>query len=543
MIDMNNFQNSKYLDIIKIIGESLHPINYSELKEKIGLADSTLSRDINWLQNLDIENSLKSNEVDAFYLRKNAYIESTGINKSKNNRYKLTKAGNDIFNSLFLQKEEVSHVDLVIQEYKIYEKLWDYVNSNRDMFYNKFDNKLQPWTIQTFEFFEDLTESDIREVLNSIPGPINLRLYNLFEIITTIIFIHPLWKTYATINNLDIPVFTELHFNIINHIPLFKRKLKLFGLFPEIFCIIKEDKLIKEIYFLVERDLKIYYWKGIQYYTHEEIIIRDIVKNVLNELFEVCSEYSNFINQFHIEISIYIKNIIKNLCSNEIRRKKLPLNLLSPEIKNKFEFYLRRKIFLSEIDTFPSQLLKLGATKEIVYEQIEIFKEKSDLEPENYKIKLKLLELLVYNYSNEFRTDFEFYNKVKVDLIDFIEDLIQELIASEPEYKENALILGYIFYNQKYLIKEKALKINEQLLQFYPNEVVLLENLITLYYQQKIWKIEKIKDLTNRALDLVKQNSFLHFSDIVIKLIQDKDSVIQNFEDSFSKKEGYFRKN
>ncbi len=532
---MINFKKSKYLDIIRLIGENYNPIYYSELKEKTGLADSTLSRDLNWLKNIEIENGLKGNEVDAFYLKKNAYIESTGINKSKKNSYKLTTAGEDLFNSLFLEKEEVSLVDLVIQEFKIYEKLWNYVDNNRDLFYNQFHNKFQPWTVQIFEFFEDVNESNITKMLDSFPGDLNQRFYNLFDAITTTVFTHPLWKTNAKSDNLEIPVFNEMHFDLLNESPTFKQKFQLFGFYPEIFCIIKEDKIIKTINSLIERYLKIFYWKGIKYHTHEEIIRKDIVKNVLNDLHVVCPEYSDFINQLHTEITIYIKNIIENLSSNKIQKKKLPFNLLSPQIKEKFEFYLRRKLVLSDPDKVPTQLLKLGATKEIIYEQIEIFKGKSDLEPNNYNLKLKLLELLVDNYSNEFRTDYKFYERFRIGLINYIEELIEELTTSDPEYQESALILGYIFYNQKYQVREKALKISELLLNYYPDKVVLLENLIELNYHQKVWNIKKIKELTSRALELTKNNPFFQFSDFIFKSIQDEENINKNLEGLISK--------
>ena len=523
---MDNFQKSKYLDIIRIIGENVKPINYSELKVNIGLADSTLSRDLNWLQNIDIENGLKSNEVNAFYLRKNAYIESTGINKSKNNTFKLTKAGNDLFNSLFLENEEVSLVDIVIQDYKIYEKLWDYVDNNRGIFYNQIDNKLQPWTLQIFEYFEDLREIDINKVLNSFPRALNLTLYNFFKIITAIIFTHPLWETYAKENFIDLPAFNEKHFNILNEIPQIKQKFIVFGLYPKIFCIFNGDKLIKEINSIIEIDLKIYYWKGIKYPIHEEIIRKETIKNVINELYEVCPEYLDFINQFHIEISLYIKNIIADLCSNEIQKKKLPLNLLSPQIKDKFEYYLRRRIFLSEIDAIPSQLLKLGASKEIIYEQVGFLKNKSDLEPENYKLKLKLLELLIYNYSNEFRSDYDFYSKFQINLISFIENLIEELAQLDIKDQESVLILGYIFYNQKYPSGEKAIKISEKLLDFYPKNENLLENLLNLYFCEKKWNIKKIEKLLNRSGKIHPNNPFFQISKLIIKVIQDKNLIL-----------------
>lgn len=532
---MINFRKSKYLKIIKLIGENFNPINYSELKEKTGLADSTLSRDLNWLQNIEVENGLKGNEVDAFYLEKNVYIESTGINKSKNNSYKLTKAGVDLFNSLFLEQEEVSFVDLLIQEFNIYEKIWKYVDNNRDLFYNQFENDFQPWTVQIFEFFENLDESDINKVLESFTGDLNQRFYNLLEVITAIIFTHPLWKNYAKRDNLEIPIFNKEHVAFLNKIPHFKKKFQLFGFFPEIICIIKEDKIIKTTISLVERFLKIYYWKGIKYPTHEEIIRKEIIRNVLNEIYKVCSEYTDFINQFHTEITIFIKNIIEDLSSNRIQKKRLPLNLLSPQIKEKFNYYLRRKLILSDTDKIPSHLLKLGASKEIIYDQIEIFKGKSDLEPDNYDLKLKLLKLLVDNYSNEFRTDFRFYEKFRINIVSYIEDLIEDLTTSDPEYQESALFLGYIFYNQKFLIREKALRITKKLLNYYPDEVVLLENLLELYYHQEIWNIKEIKELTSRALKLAKTNPFFHFSDFIVKSLQDEGYVNKKLDGLITK--------
>ncbi|MFX0073593.1 MAG: hypothetical protein ACFFAO_21150, partial [Candidatus Hermodarchaeota archaeon] len=196
MMDMKYFQNSKFLDIIKFIGENVNPVNYSELKKKTNLVDSTLSRSLNWLQNLDLENGLKSDEIEAFYLKKSAYIESIGKNKSKNNAYILTEQGNSLFNSLFLESKQVSAIDNLIQEYKIYNKLWNFIDNNKTIFYRKFDDDLQPWTYQLFEFFEDMDESEINDILKAISGPVNLKIYNLFDFLTSLIFTHPLWITY-----------------------------------------------------------------------------------------------------------------------------------------------------------------------------------------------------------------------------------------------------------------------------------------------------------------------------------------------------------
>ena len=80
---MNYFQTSKYLNIIKIIGETLNPISFSDLKEKTNLSESTLSRGLNWLQNIQTKDSLKGDKLKAYYLKQNEYIQSTGLNKSK----------------------------------------------------------------------------------------------------------------------------------------------------------------------------------------------------------------------------------------------------------------------------------------------------------------------------------------------------------------------------------------------------------------------------------------------------------------------------
>jgi len=357
----------------------------------------------------------------------------------------------------------------------------------------------------------------------------------LFELITTLISTHPLWKNNAREESIDFPVFNESHLRLYNEIPQFKLKFQSYGSYPDFHCILKSDKLIKEIHSSIERHIRRYYWKGIKYYTHEEIIRKDIERNVFNDLYELCSEYLDFINLFHIELSIQIKNLIEEKCSSEVHMVKSPFNLLSPQIQEKYEFYLRRKIFLSESEAVPSQLLKLGASKKMIYEQLEILKQKSDHEPTNYKLKLKLLELLVYNYSNEFRTDYEFYDKFKIDLISYIEDLIEVLIISDSEYQESALILAFIFYNQKYLIGEKAINISELLLNLYPEEGVLYENLLYLYYRQTSWSLEKIKNITNNALKLDLDNSLFALSNMIIELIEDKTYSIQKVKVNISK--------
>ena len=49
---MKYFQASKYLNIIKTLGETNNPISFSELKAKANLSESTLWRGLSWLQNM-----------------------------------------------------------------------------------------------------------------------------------------------------------------------------------------------------------------------------------------------------------------------------------------------------------------------------------------------------------------------------------------------------------------------------------------------------------------------------------------------------------
>ncbi|MFX0073592.1 MAG: hypothetical protein ACFFAO_21145, partial [Candidatus Hermodarchaeota archaeon] len=146
---------------------------------------------------------------------------------------------------------------------------------------------------------------------------------------------------------IEIPEFNKSNFKIYNENPKINKKFQLFGVYPEFHCILKSDKLLKEINSLIERQLKIYSWKAIKYYNHEEIIRKNIERDVFNQLYENCSEYIDFINKYHIELSIYIKNIIEKHCSKEDQIVKVPLNLLSLQNREKYEYYLGRKLLLT----------------------------------------------------------------------------------------------------------------------------------------------------------------------------------------------------
>ena len=54
--DMNYFQASKFIDIIRIIGENVNPVKFSDIKDKNCLYYYKLSRKLIWLQNLKEEN-------------------------------------------------------------------------------------------------------------------------------------------------------------------------------------------------------------------------------------------------------------------------------------------------------------------------------------------------------------------------------------------------------------------------------------------------------------------------------------------------------
>ena len=70
---------------------------------------------------------------------------------------------------------------------------------------------------------------------------------------TTLIFTHPLWKSKAKEEGNDFPVFNESDLRLFNEIPQFKLKFQFFGYYPDIYCILKSDKPIKEMHSSIER--------------------------------------------------------------------------------------------------------------------------------------------------------------------------------------------------------------------------------------------------------------------------------------------------
>ncbi|MEJ2248934.1 MAG: hypothetical protein P8Y97_04650, partial [Candidatus Lokiarchaeota archaeon] len=468
---MNYFQNSKYLEIIKIIGDSLKPVYNYTLKSEIGLSDSSLYRKLIWLQNIENENGIKKDNVKALTLKKDTYIKSTGKAKSKKNTYQLTKKGWDIYNSLFLDKEEFSFMDDLIQDFEIYDHLWNYIESNRKLFYIPITNELAPWTFQMFEFFEETPKSEIEIILKNISGPTNLKIYNLFGFLTKFIFTHPLWKNRVKEKGLKVPEVERSQLKQFENIPHIKDKFEIFGVFPNFFCILKSDSLLKEIRITTEKQLETYYWLSIKNPIHEKIIRDEIMSFVINNLSIRCPEYSDFIEKHKIDLSIFTKRVIEEDCKEENQKTKIPLNLLHPIKRRKYESHLRKK-------------------------------------------------LCVYNYSTELSMKYEFYNKFKTDIIEFVENLINELIDQDLEFHSYILEIAFIFYSQKYRMMEKAIQFNEKLLNIYPNEEKLYENLLHFYFKQSEWNMNKIQRIMNE----VKNHGFVSpcfsFTSLILNLIE-----------------------
>lgn len=518
---VNYFQTSKYLNIIKIIGDSNTPISFSELKEKSNLPDSTLSRGLNWLQNIQTKDSFKTNKLKAYYLEQNKYIQSTGITKSKNNTYKLAKAGADLFNSLFGKEEEISFIDEIVQEYKIYEKLWDFILQNEEIFLDRInldELNLEPWTLLLFEFFEQRDDAYINQMLEHISGPKNLRLYRFFELLSSLILTHPLWK-----KRLNIASVSREEFEYLSKIPQIKEEFDVFGTYPEFFCLYKSDKLINSIDRLIKKFLKIYYWKGIYLPTPSFKLIQRISDDVLGELYKVCPRYRQFINDYHVDITVLIKNSIRETISIAKTNIRYPLDLMNDQIKEQFDSNLNRKLFQSEIEDIPSKLLNIGASKELIKEQANRLKTQLEREPYNLKIKLQLLKFLVHNYSHELRNDLDFYRIWHINLREFIEGLLEELLESDLVSRRTILNLGFIFYKNKFHDYVKALKISEELYPFYHNDENYLEILLLLYFKQKEWELDKIENLASSSFKEYPENVNFLISVMVIKIIRNKD--------------------
>ncbi|GAH32388.1 unnamed protein product, partial [marine sediment metagenome] len=220
-------------------------------------------------------------------------------------------------------------------------------------------------------------------------------------------------------------------------------------------------------------------------------------------------------------------DFIKKVVSESLGFIKCPISLLSNQDRNKFDFYLRRKILQTDIENLPSRLLKMGASKEILYEQIDRLKIQSEKYTKNMQYKLKLLEILVYNFSFELRNEMEFYQKWKIGLDEYIKNILDECLEANTDYQVDFLILGYIFY-QKYLDKAKFLEICEELYYYYPDDENFLETLIKSYYNQEILNLNKVARITDEMIDAFPNNLFFNFSKFILNLIHQQNEVSKN---------------
>ncbi|MHA1149571.1 MAG: tetratricopeptide repeat protein [Promethearchaeota archaeon] len=517
---MNNFVTSDYLKIIKILGLNIKPMSYSEIQEKIGLANSSFSRALNWLQNEDLSGKeLK----EAYFLQKNNYIEHIGKVKSKNGGFKLTEIGLDLFNSEFIRKHDIEYIEELIKDFKINRGIWDFISRNKKLFLKNYlrttNYALEPWTIQIFEFFDDLNQFQFIQIQESIPGPENMKFYNLLEILSEILIHHPIWRKMITEKGFEVSPYKQEFIEIINSNTLLKEKLFIIDRGDFKFYMLKSDTFVKSIFPLIERYLKIYYWQEHSFYLSKENLIQTITDNVINDLYQDLGEYHDFINDFKLEISYFVKEILIENYISTGRPFKMPFNLMNNDLKELINFQLRRKLLSTDSDDIPPVLLNQGASKDLIKEKIDLLIDKYFKDKKNLKVKLHLLEIIVYNYSSELRSDFWFYENYKMNLVSFIEQLIVEGISSDYKYKEQFLILAFIFFNHKYHDYKKAIEINEALLDFLPTDEYLLENLLYLHFSIQDWDLEKIQSLIDNSIKLFPKNLLFAYSKIIIGLL------------------------
>lgn len=534
MRELKNFETSDYLEIIKILGLNIKPMSYSEIKEKSGLANTSFSRALNWLQNIENE-ALSNKELkEAYFLKKNNYIEHIGKIKSKNGAFKLTEIGLDIFNSEFLRKYDIEYIEEIIKDFKINQVIWDFISRNKKLFLKNYlkasNSALEPWTIQIFEFFDELNEFQLIQIQESIPGLENMKFFNLLEILSEILIHHPLWRRIITEKGFEVTPYKPGFIETINNNILLKEKLFIIERGDNLVFLLKSDKFVKAILPLIESYLKVTYWQERSFYLSKEELIQNIIENVLNELYQDFSEYHNFISEYRLEISYLIKKIlIKDFISSRTPIK-MPLNLINNEIREIINFQLKRKLLSSNSDEIPPILLTQGASKDLIKEKIDLLVDQYLKDKINLKNNLSLLEILVYNYSIELRGDFWFYEKWKMSLEPFIQQLIADGISLRNKYTEQFLILGFIFFNQKFPDRNKAIEINEKLLKLYPTDEFLLENLIYLSFSIKEWNVDKIDLIINEALKIYPNNLLFTYSNLIIGLLNnifndDKDLV------------------
>jgi len=523
---MKNFETSDYLEIIKILGLNIKPMSYSEIKEKIGLANTSFSRALNWLQNIENE-ALSNKELkEAYLLKKNKYIEHIGKAKSKNGAFKLTEIGLDVFNSEFLRKYDIEYIEEIIKDFKINQSIWDFISRNKKLFLKNYlkasNNALEPWTIQIFEFFDELNEFQLIQIEESISGPENMKFFNLLEILSEILIHHPIWRKTITAKGFEVAPYKPGFIEIINNNILLREKLFIIERGDNVVYLLMSDKFIKAILPLIESYLKVIYWQERSFYLSKEELIQNIINNVICELNQDLSEYKNFINDFKLEISYLIKKILIEDFISTRTPIKMPFNLMNNEKRKIIDFQLKRKLLSSDSDEIPPILLTQGASKDLIKEKIDLLVDQYLKDKNNPKNNLSLLEILVYNYSIELRGDFWFYEKWKMSLEPFIQQLIADGISLRNKYTEQFLILGFIFFNQKFPDRKKAIEINEKLLQLYPTDEFLLENLIYLLFSLQQWNIDKIDLSMNEALKLYPDNLLFLISNIIIGLVNNK---------------------
>ena len=530
MRELKNFKTSDYLEIIKILGINIKPMSYSDIKEKISIPNTSFSRALKWLQNIEDEDKSRKKLKEAYFIKKNNYIEHIGKNKSKNGAFKLTEIGLDVFNSEYLRKYEIEYIEEIIKDFKINKVIWDFISRNKKLFLKNYleasNNALEPWTIQIFEFFDELNEFQLIQIQESIPGPENMKFFNLLKILSEILIHHPIWKKSITEKGFEVAPYKSDFIATINNSILLKEKLFIIERGDNLVFLLKSDKFIKAIFPLIKSYLKIIYWQENSFYLSKETLIQNIINNVIYELNQDFSEYSNFINDFKLEISYLIKKIlIQDLISAKTPIK-MPFILMNNAKREIIDFQLKRKLLSSDSDEIPPILLTQGASKDLIKERIDLLVDQYLKDKNNLKNNLSLLEILVYNYSIELRGDFWFYEKWKMSLEPFIQELITESISLRNKYTEQFLTLGFIFFNQKFPNRMKAIEINERLLELYPTDEFLLENLIYLLFSIQQWNIDKIDLVINEALKIYPDSLFFAYSNIILGLVN------KNFNDN-----------
>ncbi|MFW9876565.1 MAG: tetratricopeptide repeat protein, partial [Candidatus Thorarchaeota archaeon] len=523
---MKNFVTSDYLEIIKLLGYNIKPMSYSEILNKTNIPNTSLSRALNWLQNIEGKETGGKELKEAYFLKRDKYIEHNGLTKSKSSSFKLTENGIELFNNEFLKEYETNYLEDVIKDFKINQIIWDFISRNKKLFFKDYfrdsNISLEPWTLHLFEFFDDLDETELIQIQESVSGPPNMRVSNLLKILSEILIQHPVWEEKIISKGFER---TSLNTGVLDTIKkdsLLKDKFFIIERGEDVVCLFKSDKLIKAIYTLIQKYLKIYYWQENNLYLPKESIIQNIIDDVINELYQNYKDYEIFIDKFRLEIFYLVKQILIEDFISGINPIKMPFNLMNNELREMIDFQLKRKLLSSDSEDIPPILLNQGASKDLIKEKINLLVKKYFQDKNNLINNLNLLEILVYNYSMELRSDFWFYERWKMSLQPFTQRLIDECLLWNNEYTEQVLVLGFIFYNQKFPDYRKAIDINEKLLQLYPTNDYLLENLLYLHFSSKEWNLEKISILINKTIEIYPENIVYCYSNIIINLLNDR---------------------